>query len=76
MKFQHIQSIVSNWSGGSTTQLYICPENATLQELNFDLRISSAIIEVESSNFTTFSGYKRIIFPLEGILTLQHDPNI
>ena len=75
MKFQHIQSIVSNWSGGSTTQLYIYPANATLQELNFDLRISSAIIEVESSNFTKFPGYQRIIFPLEGILTLQHDQN-
>lgn len=75
MKFHHIQSIVSNWSGGSTTQLYIYPENATLQELNFNLRISSAIIEVEASNFTKFPGYQRIIFPLEGMLTLQHDQN-
>ena len=75
MKFQHIQSIVSNWSGGSTSQLYIYPANASLQEMNFDLRISSAAIEVESSNFTKFPGYQRIIFPLEGILTLQHDQN-
>jgi environmental stress-induced protein Ves len=73
MKFHHIQSIVSNWSGGSTTQLFIQPANATLQELNFDLRISSAVIEVESSDFTKFPGYQRIIFPLNGILTLQHD---
>jgi environmental stress-induced protein Ves len=75
MKFQHIQSIVSNWSGGSTSQLYIYPANASLQEMNFDLRISSAAIEVESSNFTKFPGYQRVIFPLEGILMLQHDQN-
>lgn len=75
MNFHHIQSIISNWSGGSTTQLYIYPANATLQELNFDIRISTAVIEVESSDFTKFKGYQRIIFPLEGILTLQHDQN-
>lgn len=75
MNFHHIQSIVSNWSGGSTTQLYIYPAYATLQELNFDIRISTAVIEVESSDFTKFNGYQRIIFPLEGMLTLQHDQN-
>ena len=73
MNFHHIQPIVSNWSGGSTTQLYIYPANATMHELNFDIRISSAVIEVESSDFTKFPGYQRIIFPLNGILTLQHD---
>ena len=73
MNFHHIQSIVSKWSGGSTTQLYIYPANATLQELNFDIRISTAVIEVESSDFTKFNGCQRMIFPLEGMLTLQHD---
>jgi environmental stress-induced protein Ves len=75
MKLQHIQSIVSNWSGGSTTQLYIYPADISLQEMNFDLRISSAVVEVEASVFTKFPGYQRIIFTLEGMLTLQHDQN-
>ena len=41
--------ITSNWSGGSTTQLFISPATASYAERNFDFRISSAKVEVAAS---------------------------
>lgn len=63
---------VSSWSGGTTTQLYIFPESATLGERNFDWRISSAVVETEISEFSGFEGYERILIPLEGTLEMEH----
>lgn len=66
----------SKWSGGTTTQWLIFPENATLQERNFDWRISSAQVETEVSDFTLFEGYERILIPLKGALEMEHQtPN-
>jgi environmental stress-induced protein Ves len=67
------ETIVSNWSGGSTTQLFIFPKDSTLQERNFDFRISSAIVEVEESEFTSFAGYDRILMVLNGELEIVHE---
>ena len=68
--------IISGWSGGTTTQLYISPEGATLDDRNFDWRISSAIVETEESDFTLFEGYERILIPLKGKLEMEHQtPN-
>lgn len=68
--------IISRWSGGTTTQLYISPEGSTLKDRNFDWRISSAIVETEESDFTLFEGYERILIPLKGKLEMEHQtPN-
>jgi environmental stress-induced protein Ves len=68
--------LVSDWSGGTTSQLFIFPENATLAARNFDWRISSAVIEIPESDFTLFEGYERILIPLEGKLEMEHQtPN-
>lgn len=68
--------VSSKWSGGTTAQWAISPENATLQERNFDWRISSAQVEVEESDFTLFEGYERILIPLKGALEMEHQtPN-
>ena len=67
------ENIISNWSGGSTSQLYIFPKNSTLQERNFDFRISSAIVEVEESEFTSFVGYDRLLMVLNGELEIVHE---
>ena len=67
------ENSISNWSGGSTTQLFIYPKNATLQERNFDFRISSAIVEVEASEFTSFVGYDRSLMVLNGELEIVHE---
>lgn len=64
---------VSIWSGGKTTELLISPENATLAERNFDVRLSTASIEVESSTFTSMNGYLRKLLVLEGTLELNHE---
>ncbi len=62
----------STWSGGGTTQLCLLPAGASYAERNFDLRISSATVEIEESVFSDLRGYSRIIAPLEGSFDLQH----
>lgn len=64
--------ITSDWSGGSTQQIFIYPENSTLSERNFEFRISSAIVNVDESVFSDFIGYDRIISSLEGEIELTH----
>jgi len=60
------------WSGGSTTQLFIFPEYASLQNRDFDFRISTASVDTEESTFTNFHGYERKILILEGTLQIFH----
>ena len=67
------QSLKTTWSGGTTSQLYIFPEDAQFSERNFDFRISSATIEVEESTFTSLPTYNRILAVLEGSLELKHN---
>lgn len=63
----------SNWSGGTTTQLFIYPENSNYRSGDFKVRISSATVEQEESNFTMLKGVERFITPLDSILKLTHD---
>lgn len=62
----------SQWSGGTTTELYIYPEGSSLQNLDFQFRISTARVEIEESSFTFFPGVRRIILPLQGEMNLIH----
>lgn len=62
----------SEWSSGSTTQLYISPANASYAESNFNFRISSAKVEVSESTFTTLPNVNRKLMVLEGEITLNH----
>lgn len=62
----------SNWSGGTTTQLFIYPSNADYQQLNFDFRLSSAQVESEKSKFTSLPGVSRKLMILEGEIILNH----
>jgi len=62
----------SEWSGGSTTQLYISPVNASYADRNFDFRISSAKVEAPESTFTALPGVNRKLMVLEGEITLNH----
>ena len=61
----------TQWAGGTTRQIYISPDDATLPERNFDLRISSATINLTESRFSDFSGFTRYIMPLEGEIELH-----
>lgn len=64
--------ISSNWSGGTTTQLFIWPAHATYAARDFDLRISTARVESEESVFTALPGYQRKLLILDGQLSIEH----
>ncbi|WP_055667750.1 HutD family protein [Desnuesiella massiliensis] len=61
------------WSGGTTTELLIYPEDAKYSHRNFKWRISSAKVEIEESIFTHLPGIERVIMVLEGELELHHE---
>ena len=60
------------WGGGSTTQLFIFPPEASYKSLNFDFRLSTATVEVETSDFTSLPGVSRTLMVLEGQMRLTH----
>ena len=77
MNLRHLTTkdyTVSQWSGGTTTEIFIWPENASYATREFALRISSATVELEESDFTALPGVMRYIVPLQGGFVLSH-PN-
>jgi environmental stress-induced protein Ves len=64
---------VSNWSGGTTTELYIYPLYADVKNQDFEFRISTAKVLTENSVFTFFPGFHRRLAILEGKLKMQFD---
>jgi len=62
----------SKWSGGTTTQLMIYPQDSLYSERNFKWRLSSAKVDVEESIFTSLPEIWRIIMVIEGELKLEH----
>ena len=64
---------VSRWSGGTTTELFLYPEASSYAERNFSIRISTATVETERSEFTLLPGYQRSLMVLKGGLTMVHD---
>jgi environmental stress-induced protein Ves len=67
----HFQK-TSTWSGGQTTELAIFPFESSYQNRDFVFRISSARVEVNTSEFTSLPGYHRILMVLEGRLLIKH----
>ncbi len=73
MKIIPFESLkTAEWSGGSTTQLFIYPEKSSYKNMDFDFRISTATIEIPTSKFTSLPGVKRTLMVLEGTLELEH----
>ena len=62
----------SVWSGGSTVQLFIYPPNTSYSARDFEVRISSASVESESSIFTDLTGYHRLFMPLNSPIRLVY----
>ena len=54
----------TEWSGGTTTELFLLPEDGSYAERRFSVRISTALVELESSVFTRLDGVKRYLTPL------------
>ena len=63
----------SNWSGGSTKELYIFFFFFSYVNRDFSIRISSAKVEVEKSEFTSFPGVSRKLMVLDGNLKINHE---
>lgn len=61
---------VSNWSGGSTTQLFLYPGGASYAARDFQVRVSSATVEQTPSVFTSLPGFYRVLMPLSAPLKL------
>lgn len=66
----------SKWTSGTTTSLYIFPENGDYSSGNFDFRISIATIEEEETTFTPLEGFQRVFTLLEGEVELIHQDKI
>ena len=62
----------NKWSGGTTTQLYIYPQNSSYAAKDFQYRISTATVDIEESTFTKLSGISRCIMVLNGEMELSH----
>ena len=65
--------ITTQWSGGATTQIAIAPEGANYANRDFLWRISSATVELKSSDFTPLPDYERFLSTLKGEVQVQHD---
>ncbi len=62
----------TNWTGGTTTELFIFPATANYQQRDFDFRISTAMVAAEQSVFTSLPGYSRKLMVLQGAVSLFH----
>lgn len=66
------QQYTAYWSGGTTTQLAIYPEQAEYGKRNFFWRLSTAQVDLEESTFTLLPDVSRILMVLEGEIRLEH----
>lgn len=64
---------ISQWSGGTTTQIAIAPQGALYADRDFLWRLSSATVDLDESDFTPLPNYHRLIAPLRGEMELTHD---
>ncbi len=64
--------ITTNWTGGTTTQLYIYPPDSEYIKRNFQYRLSSAAVNLFESQFTQLQGIKRKLLVLDGEIVIEH----
>ncbi|MEE9364165.1 MAG: HutD family protein [Cellulophaga sp.] len=67
------QFTTTNWTGGTTTEFYISPNNSEYKKLNFDFRLSMAQVLSKESIFTPLKGISRKLMVLEGEIVLTHN---
>lgn len=60
-----------HWSGGSTTELFVWPSASSYAARNFSLRVSTAVVEADSSVFTLLPDITRILMAVQGDMRLQ-----
>ncbi|MFT4603051.1 MAG: environmental stress-induced protein Ves [Arenicella sp.] len=64
---------IKDWSGGTTTEIFIYPEGAEYDKKNFSFRLSTASVEVDESTFTELPGVSRTLMVLHGKMKLSHE---
>ncbi|PKK40177.1 hypothetical protein ABB02_00536 [Clostridiaceae bacterium JG1575] len=62
--------VQTTWSGGTTEEILIDPKGSRYSDRQFLFRISTAVVDEASSEFTKLPGYRRYLMPLSGPLTL------
>lgn len=62
----------SRWTGGTTTQLAIFPEDSVYLQRNFIWRLSTATCDLEESDFSRLPDFDRILMVLKGNVVLAH----
>lgn len=66
-------NIITQWSGGQTNQLFIWPEGVDFKSGDFQVRLSTASVEIEESTFTQLPEVDRTLIVLEGQIRLIHE---
>ena len=62
----------SRWTGGTTTQLAIFPQDADYVKRNFIWRLSTATCDLEETTFSKLPDYDRVLMVLKGDVVLAH----
>lgn len=62
----------ANWSGGTTKELYIYPEDKKYGDRDFTYRISTATVDLEESTFSLLPKYNRYLMILDGEMHINH----
>lgn len=63
----------NKWSGGTTKELFIYPENSDYSKREFTYRISTATVDLEESVFTILPDINRYLMVLEGEMYIEHE---
>ena len=60
----------TKWSGGQTTELLVEPDSSSLAKRDFDFRLSTATVIMNTVEFSDFTGYQRILMSLDNPVRL------
>jgi environmental stress-induced protein Ves len=64
---------IATWSGGTTSEIFIYPKESSLEQRDFNFRLSIATVEIEESDFTCLPNVNRTLMVLKGNLSLMHE---
>ena len=70
--YKETDFITSKWTGGTTRQLAIFPQESKYLERNFVWRLSSATCDLEETTFSKLPDYDRVLMVLSGDVVLAH----
>lgn len=73
VKIKKEECKTSKWSGGETTELCIYPFDGNYKERDFKWRISTATVDVETSDFSKLPKISRVLMILKGQMKLFHE---